>query len=96
MRIADELTRVFDSISVADLPVLQLVFDEKAGTVPTAGAEERAFAMPVRAGIRQMGTIQPTTTGRSSTPLGKDRFEVATEFYTSRAETIDNSTSNSQ
>ena len=68
----------------AALPVLQLAFDAKAGTVAYRWeAEERAFAMPVRVGDpASWQTIRPTADWQiMKTPLGKDSFQVATELY---------------
>ena len=64
--------------------MLELAFDEKAGTVAYRWrADERAFAMPIRVGQRgKWQTIQPTTDWKvmpNSVP--KDSFEVATELY---------------
>ena len=49
-----DLTPVFDQyLRRAELPTLELTFDEKAGTVAYRWkADERAFAMPIRVGTR--------------------------------------------
>ena len=68
----------------AALPILQLAFDAKAGTVAYRWeAEERAFAMPVRVGDpASWQTIRPTADWQiMKTPLGKDSFQVATDLY---------------
>ena len=80
-----DLTPIFDQyLRRAALPVLQLAFDEKAGTVAYRWeAEERAFAMPVRVGDpANWQTIRPTTAWQiMPTTLGKDGFQVATDLY---------------
>jgi aminopeptidase N len=80
-----DLTAVFDQyLRRADLPVLELAFDGKAGTVAYRWrADERAFAMPVRVGDpRNWQTIRPATGWQiMKTPLDKDAFEVATDLY---------------
>jgi len=68
----------------AALPILQLAFDAKAGTVAYRWeAEERAFAMPVRVGDpASWQTIRPTADWQiMKTPLSKDSFQVATDLY---------------
>ena len=80
-----DLTPLFDQyLRRSALPVLQLAFDEKAGTVAYRWeVEERAFAMPVRVGDpANWQTIRPTTDWQIMTnPLGKERFQVATDLY---------------
>ena len=80
-----DLTPIFDQyLRRSALPVLQLAFDDKAGTVAFRWeADERAFAMPVRVGDPgNWQTIRPTTDWQvMKTPLGKDRFQVATDLY---------------
>ena len=80
-----ELTPIFDQyLRRSALPVLQLAFDEKAGTVAFRWqADERAFAMPVRVGDpADWQTIRPTTDWQvMKTSLGKDLFQVATDLY---------------
>jgi aminopeptidase N len=80
-----DLTAVFDQyLRRADLPVLELAFDGKAGTVAYRWrADERAFAMPVRVGDpRNWQTIRPATGWQIlKTPLDRDAFEVATDLY---------------
>ena len=63
-QLEQDLTPIFDQyLRRAALPMLELAFDEKAGTVAYRWkADERAFAMPIRVGERgQWQTIQPTT-----------------------------------
>jgi aminopeptidase N len=80
-----DLGPIFDQyLRRTALPVLQLAFDEKAGTVAYRWeADERAFAMPIRVGDpANWQTIRPTTAWQvMPTTLGKDRFQVATELY---------------
>jgi aminopeptidase N len=80
-----DLTAIFDEyLRHAAIPVLELKFDEAEGTVSYRWrTEEKAFAMPVKVGNPdQWELIRPTTEWASmKTPLGKDKFEVATELY---------------
>ena len=83
--LGQDLTPVFDQyLRRAALPVLELAFDDKAGTVAYRWrADERAFAMPIRVGDpKAWQTIRPTTDWQiMRTPLGKDTFHVATDLY---------------
>ena len=80
-----DLTPIFDQyLRRADLPVLELAFDDKAGTLAYRWrADERRFNMPVRigkAGAWQI--IKPTTDWQvMKAPLPKDALEVATDLY---------------
>ena len=80
-----DLTPIFDQyLRRTALPVLQLAFEDKAGTVAYRWeADERAFAMPIRVGDpANWQTIRPTTAWQvMPTTLGKDRFQVATDLY---------------
>jgi aminopeptidase N len=80
-----DLTPIFDQyLRRTSLPVLQLSFDDKAGTVAYRWeVDERAFAMPIRVGDpANWQTIRPTTDWQvMKTPLGKDQFQVATDLY---------------
>jgi aminopeptidase N len=84
-QLGQDLTPVFDQyLRRADIPVLELAFDAKAGTVAYRwNAAERAFAMPVKVGEPgKWQTIRPTTGWQvMATPLGKDAFEVATDLF---------------
>ncbi len=84
-RLGMDLTPVFDQyLRRANLPVLELTFHEKDGTVSYRwNADERAFAMPIRVGTRgQWQTIQPTTNWQTMpTRLTSETFEVATDLY---------------
>ena len=80
-----DLTPIFDQyLRRAELPVLELAFDEKAGTAAYRwNAAERAFAMPIKVGRPgAWQTIRPTTDWQvMKAGLAKDGFEVATELY---------------
>ena len=84
-RLGMDLTPIFDEyLRRAKLPILELAFDEKAGTVAYRWkAEERGFNMPVRAGKHgAYDTLHPTTDWQlMNTPLTKDEFEVPTDLY---------------
>jgi aminopeptidase N len=79
------LTPVFDQyLRHTAIPTLQLKFDDASGTVQYRWlADEKAFAMPVRVGLKQSWeTIHPTTEWQTmKTPLTKDQFDVATDLY---------------
>jgi len=79
------LTPVFDQyLKHTALPVLELKFDEGAGTVSYRWkADETGFAMPVKTGNRDAWqTIHPTTEWQTmKTPLGMTAFDVATNLY---------------
>ncbi|MBB5340556.1 M1 family metallopeptidase [Tunturiibacter gelidoferens] len=79
------LTPVFDQyLRHTAIPALELKFDEAASTVQYRWkADEKAFAMPVRVGLKEhWETIHPTTEWQTmKTPLTEDQFEVATDLY---------------
>jgi aminopeptidase N len=79
------LTPVFDQyLRHTALPVLELNFDDAAGTVAYRWkADEAAFAMPVKVGSKDhWQIIHPTTEFQTmKTPLKKQDFEVATDLY---------------
>jgi aminopeptidase N len=79
------LTPIFDQyLRRADIPTLELAFDEAASTVAYRWkADERDFNMPIRVGARaSWQTIEPTTDWKTmKTPIRKDDFEVATDLY---------------
>jgi len=78
------LTPVFDQyLRHADVPTLELKFDQPGRVSYRWKADEPAFAMPVRVGTPDhWQTIKPTTTWQTlSTPLTKQDFEVATDLY---------------
>jgi aminopeptidase N len=80
-----DLTPVFDQyLRHTALPVLELKFDDAAGTVEYRWkADEAAFAMPVKVGTKNhWQIIHPTTAFQTmKTPLKKAGFEVATDLY---------------
>jgi len=79
------LTPIFDQyLRHTALPVLELKFDDGAGTVSYRWkADEPAFAMPVRAGDKDHWLIlHPTTEWQElKTPVPQDQFAVATDLY---------------
>jgi hypothetical protein len=79
------LTPLFDQyLRHIALPVLELKFDEAAGTVAYRWkADEAGFNMPIKVGRKDAWQIiQPTTEWKTMpTPLTKDAFEVATDLY---------------
>jgi aminopeptidase N len=84
-QVGADLTPIFDQyLRRANLPVLELGFDDAAKTVAYRWlAEERAFAMPIKVGARgAWQVITPTTDWQlmpNTTP--KDAFDVDTEHY---------------
>lgn len=84
-QLGQDLTPVFDQyLRRANLPTLELTFDEKAGTVAYRwNADERGFNMPIRVGRKgawQM--IHPTADWKvMADKVAKDAFEVATDLY---------------
>ena len=85
MELRQDLTPVFDQyLRRADLPTLELAFDEKAGTLAYRWrADERGFAMPIRAGDpEQWLTLRPTTEWQvMKAPSAKEAFEVPLDLY---------------
>jgi aminopeptidase N len=79
------LTPIFNQyLRRADIPTLELAFDQSAGTVAYRWkADERDFTMPIRVGTAaNWQTIEPSTSWKTmKTPIGKDGFEVATDLY---------------
>jgi aminopeptidase N len=84
-RLGRDLTAIFDQyLRRTELPVLELVFNQKEGTVAYRWrADERGFAMPIRVGERgKWQMIQPTTDWQAMPlTLSKEAFEVATDLY---------------
>jgi aminopeptidase N len=84
-RLGQDLTPIFDQyLRRAALPVLELAFNEKEGTLAYRWkADERAFAMPVRVGSQgQWQTIRPTTNWTvMKNTAAKEDFQVATDLY---------------
>jgi aminopeptidase N len=80
----EDLTAVFDQyLRHAEIPVLELEFDEAEGTVSYRWRAEEGFAMPVGVGNPETWErIRPTTEWATmKTTLGKDEFEVAEDLY---------------
>jgi aminopeptidase N len=79
------LTPIFDQyLRHTALPVLELKFDEAAGTVSYRWkADEAGFAMPIKVGTKDnWQVVQPTAEWKTmKTPLKKDEFAVATDLY---------------
>ena len=66
----------------ADLPALELKFDDAANTVSYRWrADEPGFNMPVRAGDPQHWTLLNPTSEWQSTEGTRDAFQVATDLY---------------
>jgi aminopeptidase N len=80
-----DLTPIFDQyLRRAELPTLELAFDDGAGTLAFRWrADERAFAMPIKAGAAEKWEIlRPTTDWQvMKAPMPKDSFDVATDLY---------------
>jgi aminopeptidase N len=84
-QLGQDLTPVFDQyLRRADLPTLELVFNDVEGTVAYRWkADERAFAMPVKAGRKgAWDVLHPTTDWKLlKTQIKKDEFDVATDLF---------------
>ncbi|HTM24853.1 MAG TPA: M1 family metallopeptidase [Vicinamibacterales bacterium] len=84
-RLGQDLTPIFDEyLRRADLPTLELAFDAAEGTVAYRWkADERGFAMPIKAGRHgAWEELHPTTSWQlMKTPVGQEDFEVATDLY---------------
>jgi len=84
-RLGLELTPMFDEyLRHAELPTLELVFNETDGTLAYRWkADERAFAMPIRAGHPSAWQfLRPTTDWQvMKTDIKKDDFQVASDLY---------------
>jgi aminopeptidase N len=80
-----DLTPLFDQyLRRADLPTLELAFDEKAGTLAYRWrADERRFAMPIKVGAPDKWEIlRPTTDWQlMKAPMPKDALQVATDLF---------------
>jgi aminopeptidase N len=80
-----DLTPVFDQyLRHAIIPSLELKFDDNAGTVSYRwNTDEKAFAMPIRAGRKDHWQIlRPTTEWQTmKSSIRKDQFDVATDLY---------------
>jgi aminopeptidase N len=79
------LTPVFDQyLRRTQIPTLELTFNETEGTLSYRWkADERSFAMPIRAGAHgQWQALEPTTDWKVMTNTIKpDDFEVPTDLY---------------
>ena len=78
------LTPVFDQyLRRAAIPTLELAFQSDGMLAYRWKADERDFAMPVRAGAKgAMQILEPTTGWKlMRAPASKDDFEVATDLY---------------
>jgi aminopeptidase N len=84
-QLGQDLTAMFDEyLRCAELPTLELAFNPTEGTVAYRWkAEERDFAMPIRAGRRgAWELLRPTTSWQvMKTVVDRDAFEVPTELY---------------
>ncbi|MGE3491032.1 MAG: M1 family metallopeptidase [Vicinamibacterales bacterium] len=79
-----DMTPIFDQyLRRADLPTLELTFDEKAETVAYRwNAEERAFAMPIKVGAAgNWQVITPRADWQTMANKLGSRLEVATELF---------------
>jgi aminopeptidase N len=83
--VGKDLTPIFDQyLRRADLPTLELVFNDAEKTVAYRwNATERAFAMPIKVGARNNWQLIAPTTDWQLMPnsLAKEGFEVATDLY---------------
>ena len=84
-QLGDDLTPIFDQyLRRAALPTLELVFDDKQGTLAYRWkADEPRFAMPIRIGIAgKWEVIRPTTGWQTmKSPAPKAQVDVATDLY---------------
>jgi aminopeptidase N len=84
-RLGMDLTSMFDEyLRHAELPTLELAFSETEGTLAYRWkADERGFAMPIRAGRPSAWQLlRPTTDWQvMKTDIKKDDFELATDLY---------------
>jgi aminopeptidase N len=84
-QVGKDLTPIFDQyLRRASLPTLELAFNDAEKTVAYRWiAEERAFAMPIKAGANNnLQVITPTTDWQlMPTTMSKDTFGVATDLY---------------
>ncbi len=84
-QLGQDLTPIFDQyLRRADLPTLEVAFNDAEGTMAYRWkADERAFAMPIKAGRPGAWEVLHPTTGWKvvTTQLKKDEFQVATDLY---------------
>jgi len=80
-----DLTPIFDQyLRRSQLPTLELTFNDAEGTLAYRWkADERAFAMPIRAGAHgQWQMLEATSDWKvMKNTIKADDFEVATDFY---------------
>ena len=80
-----DLTAIFDEyLRQDDLPVLELRFDESAGSVAYRWkAHETAFAMPIRVGSPDhWQVVKPTAAWQTlKTPIKKEDFQIPADLY---------------
>jgi aminopeptidase N len=80
-----DLTAIFEQyLRRTDPPTLELAFDPTAGTVAYRWrTEERAFAMPIKAGtVGKWQILRPTTDWQiMKSDVAPDSFAVATDLY---------------
>ena len=79
-----DMTPIFDQyLRRANLPTLELTFDDKAGTVSYRwNADERGFAMPIKVGAKgNWQVIQPTTDWKTMPNKLGTNLEVATDLF---------------
>jgi aminopeptidase N len=85
IELRQDLTPMFDQyLRRTELPTLEVAFDDKASTMAYRWrADERGFAMPIRAGDPENWlTLRPTTDWQlMKAPMRKESFEVATDLY---------------
>jgi len=84
-QLGKDLTPVFDQyLRRTEIPTLELAFNPAEETLAYRWkADERAFAMPIRAGARgNWQTLEPTTSWQTK-PMttAADQYEVATDLY---------------
>jgi aminopeptidase N len=84
-KLGSKVTPIFEEyLRHADLPMLELKFDDAANSVSYRWkTDEAAFAMPIRVGTKEhWEIISPTAEWKTmQTPLHKDDFQVATDLY---------------
>ncbi len=82
-QLGHDLTPVFNEyLRHAALPILQLRFDDAAGTVQYRWqAGEPGFNMPVKAGDPQHWTLLHPTADWQTTTGKRDSFQIATDLY---------------
>ena len=78
----DETAIFNEYLHHAELPALDLQFDDAKGTVAYRWqADEPGFAMPIQAGDPQHWTLLHPTSDWQTTPGTRAGFQVATDLY---------------